>query len=165
MAKHKFHSHKSSSSNLPGLHKINVYAKCEVSAVRKGYILMVALVFSSLIATSAMILHSFVTTDMQISRNVRLQREAILIAQSALDAFIAKQLHYEDVVRLAAGEKNFLLEKGQFSPREYFEIHALIHEEDTFQIRALSEVRKGERVLAAAGIAATLRSHWKPNEN
>ena len=126
---------------------------------------MTSLVLGAVISTIALTLFAVVNTDTQITKNVRLNRAALLTSQSALNHFALKRLHYEDVLRLAAGEKNFMLERGEFSAREGYEIHVTVEENETFRVRTVGDIKKGDRVLATAQIEATFRSVWRRNEN
>ena len=126
---------------------------------------MLTLVMAAVISGLAMSLFTMANIDMQIAKNVRLSRAALLVSQSALNTFTIKGLHYEDVLRHAAGEKNFIFERGEFSAREGYEIHIAVEENETFRVRTVGDIKKAGRVLASAQIEATFRSRWRRNEN
>lgn len=133
--------------------------------MRRGFAIVLTLVMAAVISGLAMSLFTMANIDMQIAKNVRLSRAALLTSQSALNAFAVKGLHYEDVLRHAAGEKNFIFERGEFSARENYEIHVTVEENETFRVRTIGDIKKGDRVLASAQIEATFRSSWRRNEN
>ncbi len=132
----------------------------ERDKLNRGFALVTALVMAAIIASTAMLLHSMVTVDLQITRNVLLRSKALSAAKSGMAHFSAMGYHYEDVSRLGVIQIS-----GQTTSREKYIVTAVAGEEPLFYVRSVGKYEKRGKPISSAIVNATFKSFWVKDEN
>lgn len=133
--------------------------------MRKGYTLLAVLGVSFLVTAAAVTVYHTTSIETRITHNSRLHRQAKNNAQSGLTHFVSKRHHYEDLIKIGNGQKEFLLFEENLSTKDHYKVSVQLNSNDMFEITSLGYVLKNQKILSEAAIKATFQSNWVANEN
>lgn len=128
--------------------------------MKKGYTLAVVLAVVALLSSAAIMTYNSTNLSAKVSHNDRLYKQARLNAQSGITHFLSERHHYEDLVEIGDGQREFLLLQADLTSKDHYQVSVKMMPDEKFEVTSHGVVTSNGKTVSSASIKATFKSEW-----